>query len=177
VHGDLAGVQERTPAEITGTDGKSYSAAKPVPQSAEAEPGVGRGEPEPESPMVSLLGLGAEEEEAPADDDSPAPTGARLEEPKPAKEKPPVWQDDDPEVVEAHRRRRVSKSFAEGVAYVWAALDPDPVAWLNRSWDPSANPFDGMASMSKVFSPDGLRRTAEHLTALADHLDEKGETL
>jgi hypothetical protein len=113
----------------------------------------------------------------PADGEPCATSAPAIEESKPATEKPAVWLDDDPAVVEAHRRRRVSKSFAEGVAYVWSALDPDPVAWLGRSWDPAANPFAGMASMAKVFSPDGLRATAEHLIALADHLDEKGEAL
>lgn len=173
VQSDLS--QTDTPAAITGADGKTYPATKPA-----APPRGGpEDEPEadePEAPMDSPppSGPGAEEEGVPADDERPASAGTRLDEPKP---KPPVWQDDDPEVVEAHRRRRVSKSFAEGVAFVWAALDPDPIAWLGRSWDPAANPFAGMTSMAKVFSPEGLRRTADHLLALAAHLDEKGETL
>lgn len=184
VHGDLTGVQERTPAAITGADGKTYPAAKPAsepPPAAQAEPGDTETEPEadgPEAPMdpSPIEGLIEESGRESAEEETPLPADSRSEG-KPAKEKLPVWQDDDPEVVEAHRRRRISRSFAEGVAYVWSALDPDPIAWLSRSWDPSANPFSGMESMTKVLAPAGLRRTAEHLVALADHLDEKGETL
>lgn len=167
------------PDEVLGSDGKRYPASPPTVDPAEPEPHADPKPAEPQAPVDSPppSGPGAEEGGVPADEASPASTGTRLEDPKPAKEKPPVWLDDDPEVIEAHRRRRVSKSFAEGVAFVWAALDPDPVAWLGRSWDPAANPFAGMDSMTKVFAPDGLRRTAEHLISLADHLDEKGETL
>jgi ParB-like chromosome segregation protein Spo0J len=81
------------------------------------------------------------------------------------------------EQVEAERRQRHSRSFGSDLVSLWSLLDPDPVAFLERTWIPEANPHRTTESAQPVFLPDGLRTVARHLEQLADHLDEEGRTL
>ena len=90
---------------------------------------------------------------------------------------PPRWLDDDPDVVEQERRRRLSRAFGEDLVGVMCAVDPDPVAFVQRTWDPDANPHRNMPTVSDLFTADGLRRLSKHLDRLADHLDQTGTTL
>jgi hypothetical protein len=81
------------------------------------------------------------------------------------------------EQLEAERRRRLSAGFAEDLVRLASVLDPDPLAFLDRTWDPHANPHREMASVRGLFTPAGLRRIVSHLSQMADHLDDKKEDL
>jgi len=75
--------------------------------------------------------------------------------------------------IERDRRRRASAGFGADLVRLMSALDPDPIAFASRTWDPTANPHRDLANAREFFSAKGIRRLAEHLAALADHLEEK----
>lgn len=79
--------------------------------------------------------------------------------------------------IERERRRRISAGFGADLVRLMSALDPNPVAFVSRTWDPTANPHRDLANARDFFGSKGVRRLGEHLTALADHLEENGRDL
>jgi hypothetical protein len=122
---------------------------------------------EEDSPPPS--GLDAWEEEGmPAASERPAHAGTLLElDPR----------RDDEDAVEADRRRRHSRSFAESLVALWSLLDPDPVAFFERTWDPGANPHRSTPGAKDAFTVKGLELIADRLADLADYIDHAGGSL
>jgi ParB-like chromosome segregation protein Spo0J len=79
--------------------------------------------------------------------------------------------------VEADRRRRLSAGFGADLVRLMSVLDPDPVEFLSRTWEPEANPHRDLPGARELFTVKGLRQLAVHLDVLADHLDETGGDL
>jgi ParB-like chromosome segregation protein Spo0J len=88
-----------------------------------------------------------------------------------------IRQQREQEEIERERRIRNSGAFGAALMQVWAALDPDPVSYFERTWEPSANPHRGLPNAKDLYVPKGLRRIAEHLAQLADHLDDNHKDL
>jgi ParB-like chromosome segregation protein Spo0J len=79
--------------------------------------------------------------------------------------------------IEQDRRRRLSSGFGTNLVGLMSVLDPDPVGFLSRTWDPYANPHRELPNVRDFFSAKAVRRLSDHLSALADHLDEEGSDL
>lgn len=77
------------------------------------------------------------------------------------------------EKVEAERRERHTRSFAQSLVALWSLLDPDPIAFLDNTWDADANPHRTTPGAREAFTGKGLLLLAERLTILGDHVDAK----
>jgi hypothetical protein len=81
------------------------------------------------------------------------------------------------ESAEHDRRRRHTNHFATGIAALWSLLDPDPVAFAERTWLADCNPHRETHGARNAFTADGLRLLAKRLDRLADHAAENGGSL
>lgn len=84
---------------------------------------------------------------------------------------------DDPQQIEADRRQRSSQDVATALVSLLLRLDPDPIRWLTRTWQPDAYRNRDLPRVRTAFTADGLRLISKHLDTIADHLDRTGGSL
>lgn len=84
---------------------------------------------------------------------------------------------DDPTQIEADRRQRSSQDVAAALVSLLLCLDPDPIRWVTRTWQPDAYRNRDLPRVRTAFTTDGLRLISKHLDTIADHLDHTGGSL
>lgn len=102
--------------------------------------------------------------------DDPAAAAAAS----PARRPAPSLDDVD-EVLE-EKYRATTAGFEQGLVNVWLTLAPDPLDWFANRNRPSGK-FRNVPQAQDPFTVAGLRQLAQHLSTLANHLDQTGEAL
>lgn len=107
------------------------------------------------------------------------PTRDRPAEDKPAEPErpapPPATSRGDAETERLARQR--TETVSKALISLWGQIGDDPIGWLERTWRPGVSRTHGIQAVADALGPAGLRRTGNALLAMADKLEENGDTL